>query len=136
MSESSDLGIKWPRWDIMLFEEPVAVDMRVVCPQRRRCFCNKLGLFVGRDERPRHECEELKEGVWPINESWTDTHRSAMRKLVAGEGWVQKRLYDIGWSDEKKCRCDKEEGTEERRLHRCLPWREVRNQKSKGLGEW
>ena len=33
---------------------------------------------------------------------------------------MQKRLYDIGWSDEKKCRgCDKEEGTEKHRLYHC-----------------
>ena len=40
----------------------------------------------------KHECEELKEGVWlePIqamlrrktNEAWTDKHRIVMRKLV------------------------------------------------------
>ena len=55
-----------------------------------------------------HECEELKEGAWlnPVqamlrrktNGAWTDNHR-----VVEGE-WVQKRLYDIGWSDEKKCK--------------------------------
>ena len=26
-----------------------------------------------------------------------------MRKLVAKGGWEQKRLYDNGWPDEKKC---------------------------------
>ena len=31
-------------------------------------------------------------------------------------GWVQKRLYDIGWTDEKKCGgCISEEGTEKHR---------------------
>ena len=60
----------------------------------------------------KHECEELKEGVWlePIqavlrsktNEAWTDKHRYVMRKLVVEGRWVQKRLYDTGWSDEKK----------------------------------
>ena len=26
-----------------------------------------------------------------------------MRKLVVEGGWVQKRMCDVGWSDEKKC---------------------------------
>ena len=58
-------------------------------------------------------------------ETWTDKHR----KLVVEGGWVQIRLYDVGWSDEKKCRgCNKEEGTEKRRLYSCPCWKEVRNQ--------
>ena len=55
-----------------------------------------------------------------FDEEWTDKHRNVMRKLVVEEGWVQRRLYDIGWSDEKKCQgCDKEEGTEKHRLYHC-----------------
>ena len=38
---------------------------------------------------------------------------NATRKLVVEGGWVQKGLYDIGWSDEKKCRGCNREGTEE-----------------------
>ena len=65
-----------------------------------------------------HECEELSKGVWLAlmravlrDEKWTDKHRNVMRKLVVEGGWVQKRLYDIGWSDEKKCRgCNKRRG--------------------------
>ena len=41
-----------------------------------------------------------------------------MEKLVIEEGWVQKPLYDPGWSDEKMCR-GKEEGTEKHRLYHC-----------------
>ena len=50
----------------------------------------------------KHECEELKEGVWlePIqamlrrktNETWIDKHRNVMRKLVVKGGWVQKKI--------------------------------------------
>ena len=60
----------------------------------------------------KHVCEELKGGAWlePIqavlwretNEAWTDMHRNVTRKLVVEGGWVQKRLYDISWSDEKE----------------------------------
>ena len=31
--ETRDLGIMWPQWHTLLFEEQVAVDIRVVCPQ-------------------------------------------------------------------------------------------------------
>ena len=49
------------------------------------------------------------------NELWTDNHRNVVEKLVVEEGWVQKRLYDIRWSNEEKCRgCNNEEGTEAR----------------------
>ena len=32
MRKTRDLGMKWPLWRSLLFEEQVAVDMRVVCP--------------------------------------------------------------------------------------------------------
>ena len=36
-------------------------------------------------------------------EEWTERHRHVAKKLVLEGGWVQKRLFDIGWSDESKC---------------------------------
>ena len=49
-------------------------------------------------------------------------------EAVEGD-WMLKRLYDIGWSDEKTCRrCNREEGTEKHRLYHCPCWKEVRNQ--------
>ena len=37
--ETRDLGIKWSQWHTLLFEEQVAVDMTVVCPQDvKGCF--------------------------------------------------------------------------------------------------
>ena len=46
---------------------------------------------------------------------WTDKHRKVMRKLVVEGGGVQKRLYDIEWSDDKMCRgCGNEKGKEKR----------------------
>ena len=54
------------------------------------------------------------------NEVWKEEHRHVTRKLVVEGSWVQKRLYDIGWSDEKKCRgCNQEEGTEKHRFDHC-----------------
>ena len=37
-------------------------------------------------------------------EEWTDKHRNVARNLVLEGGSVQKRLFDIGWSNESKCR--------------------------------
>ena len=42
---------------------------------------------------------------------------------------MQKRLFDIGWSDDSKCQaCYEEEGTEKHRLHHCPEWYEVRRE--------
>ena len=131
MRETLDLGIRWPRWHTLWFERQVAADMIVVCTQDEKKMLLKQARMVDwKKWAAKHECEELTEGVWleliqgllrrKMNESWTDNHRNVTRKLVVGGGWVQKRLHDIGWLDEKKCRgCSKEEGTEKHRLHHC-----------------
>ena len=60
---------------------------------------------------------------------------------------MQQGLFDIGWSDERKCQaCYKEEGTEKHRLYHCPEWHEIRReipvafrkweQKAKTLKEW
>ena len=50
---------------------------------------------------------------------------------------MQKRFYDIGWSDEMKCRGrGKEEGTEKHRLYHCPCFKEVRNQTPERLEKW
>ena len=116
----------------MLFEGHVALDMRVVCPQNVKKDASETsqdGLYW-KSWAANHKGEELKEGVWlePVramlrgktNEVWTDMHRNVTRKPVVEGCWVQRRLYDIGWSDEKKCRgCKKEEERTEkhRRCH-------------------
>ena len=93
----------------------------------------------------KHECEELNEGVWlepftailrrKTDEVWTDKLRNVTRKLVVEGGWMQKRLYDNGGSDEKKCRgCNKEKSTEKHRLYHCPCWKEVRNHIPDELG--
>ena len=70
------------------------------------------------------------------NEVWTDKHWNVTRKRLVEGALVKKRLYDIGWSDEKKCRgCNKEEGTEKHRLYHCPCWRAVRNQIPEKLGK-
>ena len=98
----------------------MALDMRVVCPQDvKKMFVKRPRMVCWKRWAAKHECEGLKDGVWleptqPVlrrktNEVWTDKHRHATRKLVVEGGWVQTRLYDTGWSDEKKCRgCNRE----------------------------
>ena len=88
MHETRDLGIKWRQWHTLMFEEQVKVDLRVVCPQ----------------DVAKHECEDVKEGVWMepsqavlrrrTKEARTDKHRNVTRKLVVEGGWVQKSFYD------------------------------------------
>ena len=66
-----------------------------------------------------HEYEELKEGVWlepalallrKRAKNWSENH--VARKFLLEGGWVQKKLFDIGWSDESQCQaCHKAEGT-------------------------
>ena len=60
---------------------------------------------------------------------WTEQHRNVARKLVLEGCWVQKRLFDFGWSDESECQaCYKEDGTEKHRLYDCPEWFEVRRE--------
>ena len=95
----------------------------------------------------KDEYEELKEGVWlepalallrkKTNEDCTEKHRNVARKLVLEGGWVQKKLFDIGWSDESECQaCDKEEGTEKHRLYHCPGWKEVRLEIPEASRKW
>ena len=50
--------------------------------------------------------------------------KKMLLKQARTGGWFQKRMYDIGWSGEKKCRgCNKEEGTEKHRLYHCPCWK-------------
>ena len=85
----------------------------------------------------KQEREEIKEGTSlefalallrkKTNEEWTAKHRNVARKLEGG--WVQKRLFDVAWSDESKCQaCHKEEGTEKHRLYHCPEWYDVRRE--------
>ena len=93
----------------------------------KKMLCKQARMVCWKKWAAKHEHNDVKEGVWrePIqamlrgrtNEVWTDKHRNVMKKLVVEGGWVQKRLFDIGWSDEKKCRGLKKDGTEKHTLH-------------------
>ena len=110
------------------------VDMREVCPQDvRKLWIQRTKEVQWKKWAAKHECEELKEGVWidpvPVmqDRKWSATrtskHRNGMRKLGIEGGWVQKKLENIGWSDEKMSRgCEK--CTEKHRFYRCPGWRD------------
>ena len=50
---------------------------------------------------------------------------------------MQKKLHDIGWSDESECQAShKEEGTEKHRLHHCSEWYEVIREIPGALRKW
>ena len=58
---------------------------------------------------------------------WNERHRNVARKIFLEEGWTQKLLFDIGWSDIRQCQaCQMEEGTEKHRLYHCPEWHAVR----------
>ena len=79
----------------------------------------------------KHEYEELKVGIWlepalallrkKTKEEWAEKHRHAARKMVLEGGWVQKQLFEIGWSESECHACHKEEGTEMHEIRRELP---------------
>ena len=101
--------------------------MRYVCPKDvKKMLLQQARTVYWKKWVAKHEHEELKEGIWlepalallrkKTKEDWTEKRRNIARKLVLEGGWVQKKLFDIGWSDESKCQaCRKEEGTEKNR---------------------
>ena len=148
MCETRDPGIKWPHWHTVIFEGDRKMDMRYVCPKDvKKMLLQQAGIVYWKKWAAKRECEELKESVWlepalallhkTTKEGWTEKHRNVARKLVLVGGWVQQKLYDIGWSDESECRaCHKEEGTEKHRLHNCPEWHEIRREIPEAFRTW
>ena len=52
------------------------------------------------------------------------------QKSASGRGWVQQRLFDIGWSDESECQACRN------RLHHCSEWYEVRREIPEAFRKW
>ena len=137
MCETRDLGIKWPHGHTLIFEGDRRLDMRHVCPKDvKEMLLQQARTVYWKKRAAKHEIEELKEGTWlepalaslrkKTKGDWTEKHRKCCQTLVLEGGWVQKKLYDIGWSDESECQgCHKEEGTEKHRLYHCSEWFEI-----------
>ena len=131
MCETRDLGTKWPHWHTLIFEGYVRIDMRDACPKDvKMMLLQQVRSVYWKRWTAKHEFEELKEGIWlefalallrkKTKGGWTEKHRNVARKLVLEGGWVQKKLFDAGWSVESECQaCHKEEGTEKHRLYHC-----------------
>ena len=115
-------------------------------PERREQDARATGPVYWKRWAAKHECEELK-GIWlelalallrmKTNEEWTEKHRNVARTLVLEGGWVQKKLFDIGWSDESECQaCHQEEGTDKHRLYHCPEWYVVRREIPEAFRKW
>ena len=109
MCETRDLGINW---HALIFEGDRNIDMRYVCPKDvKKMLLQQARTVYWKKWAAKHEYEELMAGIWlepslallrkKTKEDWTEKHRNVARKLVQDRGWVQQRLFDIGWSDEK-----------------------------------
>ena len=89
MCETRDVGIKWPQWHTLMFEGPETVYMIV---DAQTMFLRQARMVYWRKWAAKHECDELKEGVWldpmravlrrRIDEELTDKHRNVMRNFV------------------------------------------------------
>ena len=63
MCETLGLRIKWTHWQT-LFEEQVAVDMRAARRDVKNMLLKQAWTVHWKKWAAKHECEELKEGVW------------------------------------------------------------------------
>ena len=118
MCETHDLGMKWPCWHTLIFEEQTRVDMGYVCPKDVKKMLLRQAISIcWKKCAAKHEYEELKEGAWlelalalmrkKTKEFWTEKQRNFARKLPLEGGWRQQRLFDTGWSDESKCQASR-----------------------------
>ena len=95
MCETSHLGIKWPFWHTLTLEG----DRSIVQQARNVCW---------KKWAAKHEYEELKEGIWLepalalVRKKTKEKRRNVARESFLEGGWVQKRLFDISWSDGSK----------------------------------
>ena len=146
MCETRDLGIRWPQRHTLIFESDGRIDMsETFAKDVKKMLMHQARTIYWKKWAAKHENEELKEGIWlePAlallrkKEDWTEKHRNVARKLILEGGWVQKKLFDIGWSDESECQaCHKEEGTEKHRLYHCPEWHEIRREIQEAVRKW
>ena len=82
--------------------------MRYVCPKNvKNMLLKHARSAYWKKWAAKHDYQKLKEGMWlepalallrkKKKEEWTEKHRHVARKFVLEGGWVQKKLYDIGW---------------------------------------
>ena len=121
MCETRDLGIKWPHQARSVYWKKWAAKHEYEKKQKRGFG---FYLFLPCCERRR-----TKSGLINVE--------TLPHKINSGREWVQKKLFDIGWSDKSACQaCHKEEGTEMHRLHHCPEWYEVRREIPEAFRKW
>ena len=142
MCETRDLEIERPHWHASIFGGDRRSDMRYVCPRDvKKMLVQQARSVRWKKWAAKHENEELKELEPALalprkktREDWTEKHRNVVRKLV---GWAQKKLFDIGWSDESECQaCHKAEGTENHVFYHCQEWYEIRRKIPEVFSKW
>ena len=118
--------------------------MRYVCPKDvKKMLLQQARTVYWKKLAAKHEYEELKEGIRlepalallrkKTKGDWTDRHRNVARKLLLEGGWVRKKLFDIGWSDESEWPSLLQGGRHRKAQALPLP-RMVRNQKGDPRG--
>ena len=92
------------------------VDMRYVCPKDvKKKLLKQARSTYWKKWEPKHEYEELN---WLKSSGFATWIRRKIqvksivaRKLVLEGGWVQKKLFHIGWCESECQTCHKEKGT-------------------------
>ena len=65
MRETRDLGIRWPQWHTLMFEDEERIDVRCVCPKDvKKMLVQQARSVYWKKYAAKHEYEELKEGIW------------------------------------------------------------------------
>ena len=121
--------------------------MGLVCPQDvTKMFLKQAWMIHWKKWEANTQVRRLESMSWleaiqamlrrKTTESWTDEHRNVMRNLVVEKGWMQKRMYDIGWSDEKKCQECSEEAHRSTGGTTVHPGVKLENQFPERLEDW
>ena len=105
------------------------MDMRFICPRDvKKMLLKQVTTTYWKKCASRHECEEIEQrslGLTRLMLCCEGRQERIVEKQAPqrDENIVVEmatRMYDTGWSDEKKCRgCDKEDGTEK---HKAAPF--------------
>ena len=111
-----------------IFDGEATIDMRYVCRGEDARATGQVSLLEEVDSKAR--VRRIERGYLAgagsglaAQENDGRADRNVARLLFLEGDWVQKRPFDVGWSDESRGRaCHKEEGTEKHRLHFCREW--------------
>ena len=86
----------------------LGIDMRYVCQKDvKNMLVQKARSVYWKRWAAKHWYEEFQEGIRlepalallrkKTKEDWMEKHRNVAGRWVLEGGWVQQRLFDIGW---------------------------------------